>query len=160
MGSYKTRFVMDKDFDDNVYRASNKTNSSLHPLYDHVRQVTDNIAKLTKRAIGGEYNRAEAEAKSIKNTKWDSHYGGHGRKGWLAAKAKAFALRTAYSATFPTMGYDGKEIYGRVVINRRGSSSLEYGGTDPVAELGKGTGEYLEHPPYAFLRRSMGGSIG
>lgn len=157
MPQYKVRFDFDKDFEDNIYRASNKTNSSLHPLYDQVRQVTDDIAKRARRLIGGEYNRAETEAKAIKNTEWDSHYGGHGRKGWLAAKARAFALRTAISATNPTMGYDGQEIYGRVEINRRGSYTLEFGGPDPVAEMGKGSGEFLEHPPYAFLRRAMFG---
>lgn len=151
----KVRFEIDRRFDDNVYRASNKSNSSLHPLYDQVRSTTDEIAKRAKRLIGGEYNRAEAEAKSIKNSEWESNYGGHGRKGWLAAKAKAFALRTAASSTAPTMGYDGTEIYGRVEINRKGSSSLEFGGTDPVAEMGKGSGEFVEHPPYAFLRRAM-----
>lgn len=155
MASYKVRFVFDKDFDDNIYRASNKSNSSLHNLYDEVRSKTDSIAKVAKRLIGGEYNRAEAEAKAIKNSEWNSDYGGHGRKGWLEAKARAFALRTAASTVAPTMEYDGKEIFGRVEINRRGSSSLEFGGTDPVAELGKGSGEFLRHPPYAFLRRAM-----
>lgn len=159
MATYKTRFVFDKDLDDNIYRASNKSNSSLRPLYDKVRSVTDDIAKTAKRLIGGEYNRAEAEAKAIKNTEWDSNYGGHGRKGWLAAKARAFALRSAISATVPTMGYDGREIYGRVEINRRGSSSLEFGGPDPVAEMGKGSGEFVDHPPYAFLRRAMAGGM-
>lgn len=155
MARYKVRFEIDKRFDDNVYRASNKSNSSLHPLYDKVRSVTDEIAKAAKDLISGEYNRAEAEAKSIKNSEWNSNYGGHGRKGWLAAKAKAFALRSAASSTAPSMGYDGTEIYGRVEINRQGSSSLEFGGPDPVAEMGKGSGEFVEHPPYAFLRRAM-----
>lgn len=155
MATYRVRFEFDDRFDDNIYRASNKSNSSLHPLYDKVRSVTDDIAKATKRLIGGEYNRAEAEAKAIKNTDWDSNYGGHGRKGWLTAKARAFALRTAASSTVPTMGYDGKEIYGRVEINRRGSASLEFGGPDPVAEMGKGSGEFVNHPPYGFLRRAM-----
>jgi hypothetical protein len=151
----KVRFEIDKRFDDNVYRASNKSNSSLHPLYDKVRSTTDDIAKAAKNLISGESNRAEAEAKSIRNSEWNSDYGGHGRKGWLAAKARSFALKSAAGATVPTMGYDGKEIYGRVEINRRGSSSLEFGGPDPVAEMGKGSGEFVEHPPYAFLRRAM-----
>lgn len=154
--AYRVNFRFDVDFDDNVYRASNKTNSSLHPLYDQVRSYTDEVARKAKVRIGAEYGKAEALAKSIKNTEWDSHYGGHERSGWLQAKAKAYALRVSFSATHPTMGYDGKEIYGRVEINRRGSSSLEYGGSDPIAEVGKGTGVYLEHPPYAFLRNALG----
>lgn len=149
------RFNWDKDFDDNVYRASNKTNSSLHPLYDHVRSTTDDYAAKAVRMISNEAGSAERDAQAIKNTGWSSNFGGHGRKGWLSAKAKAFALKSALSATHPMMGYDGREIYGRVIINRRGSMSLEFGGPDPVAEIGKGSGEFLEHPPYAFLRRAM-----
>lgn len=152
---YEVRFEFDRRFDDNVYRASNKSNSSLHNLYDEVRSVTDKIASKARILIKQELGPAEADATAIKNTKWNSDYGGRGRKGWLAAKAKVFALKSAGATTHPSMGYDGKEIYGRVEINRRGSSSLEFGGTDPVAELGKGSGEHLSHPAYHFLRRSM-----
>jgi hypothetical protein len=150
-------FRFDPMFEDNIYRASNKTNSSLHNLYDEVRSVTDKIARKAKGLIEAELKVAEADARGIKNSEWNSDYGGRGRKGWLAAKAKVFALKSAGATTFPTMGYDGREIYGRVEIRRQGSSSLEFGGTDPVAELGRGTGEYLNHPVYAFLRRAMGG---
>lgn len=155
MASYRVRFVFDPRFDDNIYKASNKTNSSLHPLFDEVRSVTDDIAKKAKRMIKAELDSKEGEVQTIKHSKWDSHFGGVGRRGWLMAKAVAFALKSAHAATVPTMGYDGKEIYGRVLINRTGSSSLEFGGPDPVAELGKGTGEFADHPAYAFLRRAM-----
>lgn len=148
------RFNFDKDFDDNIYRASNKTNSSLHPLYDAVRTKTDDIATKARGLVAGEAKTAEALVKDIKDSPWDSHYGGVGRHGWLVAKATSFALKSAGASIAPTMGYDGKEIYGRVLMNRRGSSSVEFGGTDPVAEIGKGTGEYVVHPPYGFLRRA------
>ncbi|MET0463748.1 MAG: hypothetical protein ABW007_11365 [Chitinophagaceae bacterium] len=149
------RFNFDKDFDDNVYRASNKTNSSLKPLYNQVRSKTDEIAEIAKTSIKREAGSAESDVDSIKNSKWESNYGGKGRHGWLAAKAKAFALKSAAQSVAPSMGYDGREIYGRVSINRRGSDTLEFGGPDPVAELGKGSGEYLVHPPYSFLRNAM-----
>lgn len=149
------RFNFDKDFDNNVYRASNKSNSSLHPIYGQVRDLTDSIASKAKGAIQREAGSAESDVDSIKNTKWDSNFGGRGRKGWLHAKAKAFALKSAAQSVAPTMGYDGREIYGRVTINRRGSNTLEFGGPDPVAEIGRGTGEYVEHPPYSFLRNAM-----
>lgn len=147
----RVRFDFDKDFDNNVYRASNKSNSSLRPLYDQVRQITDRIADHAKSAIEMEYQTAEADASG----KRENATHGEGRTQFLRAKAKSFALRSAANSTVPTMGFDGKEIFGRVLINRKGSYSLEYGGPDPVAEIGKGTGEYLVHPAYAFLRRAM-----
>lgn len=148
------QFKFDKDFDDNVYRASNKSNSSLRPLYDQVREKTDSIASIAQASIRDAAGAAETEVDSIKHSKWESNYGGKGRHGWLYAKAKSFALKSAASSVAPTMGYDGREIYGRVLINRRGSVSLEFGGPDPVAEIGRGTGEYVEHPPYSFLRNA------
>lgn len=150
-----TRFDWDAQFDNNVYRASNKTNSSLHPLYDEVRSTTDRIAAVAKLAITKEAGGAEQEVDTIKNSKWNSNFGGKGREGWLAAKAKAFALKSAAQSVAPSMGFDGKEIYGRVAINRRGSYSLEFGGPDPVAEMGKGSGKFVEHPAYSFLRNAM-----
>lgn len=147
----KVRFKFDPDFDDNVYKASNKSNSSLRPLFDQVRQITDRIAENAKSSIETEYAAAEADASG----KRENATHGDGKTQFLRAKAKAFALRSAANSTVPTMGYDGKEIFGRVLINRKGSFALEYGGPDPVAEIGKGTGEYLVHPTYAFLRRAM-----
>lgn len=147
------RFEFDPQFRDNVYRASNKTGSSLRPLYDLVRKITDDISRKAKARIQVEWYNAEAVAQNVETK---TH--GEGRNQFLQAKALSFSLRSALGATWPTMGFDGKEIYGRVSINRRGSSSLEYGGTDPVAEIGKGTGNYVQHPAYAFLRNSMRGN--
>lgn len=147
----RVTFEWDPQFDENVYRASNKQGSSLRGLYDMVRRVTDSIAKDAKRSMTGEWIRAEAEAQGLR----DSRTHGDKQKDWLYAKANSFALRSALQSTVPTMGFDGHEIYGMVSINRRGSMSLEFGGPDPVAEVGKGTGIYVNHPPYAFLRRAM-----
>lgn len=145
-------FEFDPMFDDNVYRASNKTRSSLRPLYDHVRSVTDRIARDAKRSAVGEWIRAEAEAQALR----DNRKFGSQQDDWLYAKARSFALRSAFNTINPTMGYDGKEIYGRVTINRRGSAMVEFGGPDPVAEVGRDTGKYVIHPPYSFLRNAMG----
>lgn len=143
-------FEFDKDFDTNVYHASNKTRSSLSPLYNQVRRTTDNIAKEAKDAIEKQWKYAEAEKEGTKHLKFDKNH----NNPYLYAKAKEFALRSAYNTIRPTMGVD-KEIYGRVSINRTGSTALEYGGIDVKAEMGRGTGNYLVHPVYAFLRNAM-----
>lgn len=148
----RVRFEFDPDFRDNVYRASNKTGSSLRPLYDLVRKTTDKIARTAKLRIQNEWYNAEAVAQNIDNKAY-----GADKQEFLYYKALSFALRSAMNSTYPTMGYDGNEIYGRVTINRRGSTSLEYGGVDPVAEVGKGTGEHVSHPAYAFLRNALRG---
>jgi hypothetical protein len=146
------KFEFDPEFDQNVYRASNKSRSSLRPLYDLVRKVTDEVAKNAKSEMLSEWIGASAELKGAnKFTK-----GGD----FQTVKARAFALKSAHDSTFPTMGFDGREIYGRVTINRKGSQAIEFGGADIVAEIGKGTGNYLTHPAYAFLRRALDKSGG
>lgn len=145
----RVEFEFDPDFDKNVYHASNKTRSSLAPLYNLVRKQTDEIAKRAKSILQLEAALAEQEAHSNRNKRF-----GNEREGFLVQKARAFALTSAYNSLSATMGTD-IEIYGRVAINRKGSGTLEFGGADLVAEIGKGTGNYLQHPAYAFLRRAM-----
>lgn len=147
----KVEFEFDPEFDDNVYRASNKTRSSLRGLYDMVRSKTDEIAADAKLRIESEQALAEQGIKAVLK----EVYQGGDKAPFLEKKARSFALRAAANSLVPIMGFDGKEIYGRVIINRKGSISIEMGGADPVAEIGKSTGEYIVHPPYAFLRRSM-----
>lgn len=148
----RVTFTFDPNFKDNIYRASNKQGSSLRPLYDKVRAVTDGIAKSAKGSMLGEWIRAESEAQALR----DERTHGDRKNDWLHAKAKSFALRSAYQSVVPTMGFDGREIYGRVTINRRGSAMIEFGGPDPVAEIGRDSGQYVNHPPYAFLRNALG----
>lgn len=148
----RVKFEFDPEFDDNVYRASNKSRSSLRPLYDQVRSVTDSIARDAKRAMIGEWVRAEAEATGLRNNR---KFGSQ-QDDFRYAKARSFALRSAFNTITPTMEYDGKEIFGMVSINRRGSAMVEFGGPDPVAEVGRDTGKHVIHPPYAFLRNAMG----
>lgn len=147
----KAKFEFYPDFDDNVHRASNKSKSSLRPLYDKVRNVTDDIYVTARESIAREAGRTEALVQAVKS----SRFSNHGKKNFNYFKATAFALRSARDSIAASMGFDGKEIYGRVAIYRKHSSALEFGGTDPVAEIGKGTGEYVTHPPYAFLRKAM-----
>ena len=148
-----TRFEFDPEFDDNVYRASNKSGSSLKPLYDKVRAETDNAYVKTRELIAREAGRAESEVQAAKARRFSKS----GKHSFNYAKAKAFALKSARTSVAPSMGFDGKEIYGRVAIYRRNSDSLEFGGTDPVVEIGRGTGEYIVHPAYSFLRRALDG---
>ena len=105
------KFVFDPDFDDNVRKASNKSGSSLRPLFDRVRKITDEIARSAKLSIDLESRVAEADILTARGD-----YSRSGRKSFLNAKAKAFALRSAANSCVPTMGYDGHEIFGRVII--------------------------------------------
>jgi hypothetical protein len=147
----RVEFEWDPEFDENVYKASNKSGSSLRPLIDTVRNVTDQIYLHAREALAREAGKAEGEVQGAKNRRFSAS----GKETFAYAKAKAAALRSGRNSVFPTMEYDGKEIYGRVAIYRRSSSALEFGGIDPVGEIGKGTGRYVEHPPYAFLRRAI-----
>lgn len=149
----RINFEFDPDFDDNIMRASHKSKSSLRPLFDTVRSVTDQIYFDARSRLESEANRAEAEVQAAK----PSRFKPDGKIAFDYAKAKSFALKSAASTIGPTMNYDGEEIFGRVTINRKNSASVEFGGLDPTAEIGKGTGQYVEHPPYAFLRRAMDG---
>jgi hypothetical protein len=146
----KVVFEFDPDFDDNVYHASNKSRSSLAPLFNVVRKVTDEIAKEAKGSIQREWYQAENETTSNRKDRFDKNH----NSAFLAAKAKSAALKSAYNTVAPIMGVDS-EIYGRVLINRTGSSALEFGGVDTQFEIGRGTGNYLVHPAYAFLRTAM-----
>ena len=144
-------FEFDPQFDENIYKASNKSGSSLRPLFDTVRSVTDSIYQTAYELVAREAGRAENEVQQAKSKRFSRT----GKDSFNTAKARAFALKSAKRSIFPSMEYDGKEIYGQVAIYRKGSASLEFGGVDTTAEIGKGTGVYVEHPPYAFLRRAM-----
>lgn len=150
----RVEFVFDPEFDDNIYKASNKSRSSLRPLFDEVRRVTDTIYFDAKSRADAEAARAEADVQAAKPNRFKPE----GKRVFDEAKARSFALKSAANTMAPTMEFDGKEIFGRISINRKNSDSVEYGGTDPVAEIGRGTGEYVVHPPYAFLRRAMDGA--
>lgn len=145
----RVEFHFDPDFDNNVYHASNKTKSSLAPLFNLVRKKTDEIAKNAKTIIELEAALAEQQAHANRNKRF-----GNEKNTFLEQKAKAFALKSALNSLSASMGTD-IEIYGRVAINRKGSGTLEFGGPDIVAEIGKGTGNYLVHPAYHFLQRAM-----
>lgn len=145
----RVKFEFYPTFDDDIRNASNKSRSSLRPLFDKVRSVTDEIYFHAKDMIDSEAGRAEAAVEAVKPIRFTEA----GKIAFQTNKARAAALKTAANSVKPTMGSDG-EIFGRVAIFRRSSVSLEFGGIDPVAEIGKGTGEYVEHPPYAFLRRA------
>lgn len=142
------------EFDEDIHQASNKSRSSLRPLFDKVRSVTDEIYFDAKSKMDSEANRAEADVQAAKPNRFKPE----GKRAFNEAKARAFALKSASQTVAPTMNYDGKEISGRVAIYRKNSASVEFGGIDPVAEIGKDTGEYVTHPPYAFLRRAMDGA--
>lgn len=145
-----TKFEFYPTFDEDIKSASYKSRSSLRPLFDKVRDVTDQIYFNARADMENEASRAEQDVEVTRPIR----YTNAGEIAFKTAKARAFALKTGANSVKPTMGYDG-EIFGRVAIFRKQSASLEFGGTDPVAEIGKGTGEYVSHPPYAFLRRAM-----
>lgn len=146
----RVTFEFDSDFDTNLYHASNKTRSSLAPLFNIVRKKTDEISKAAKEAMQREWYFAEAAAQKSRGTRFDKNH----NSSFLEAKARAFALKSGFQSIAPTMGVDS-QIFGRVTINRTGSTALEYGGIDVKAEIGRGTGNYVVHPAYAFLRNAM-----
>lgn len=148
----RIQFEFYPTFDDDIKSASNKSKSSLRPLFDQVREVTDQIYFKARDLMESEAGRAESEVQAAKPDRFKTT----GKIAFNTAKARAAALKTAANSVKPTMDYDG-EIFGRVAIFRKQSASIEFGGIDPVAEIGKGTGQYVEHPPYAFLRRAMDG---
>jgi hypothetical protein len=145
-----TKFEFYPTFDDDIRNASNKTRSSLRPLFDKVRSVTDEIYFNARDLLAGEAAQAEAAVDAVSPIK----YTNAGKMAFREAKARAFALKSAANSVKPTMDSDG-EIFGRVAIFRKNSYAVEFGGVDSVAEIGKGTGRYVEHPPYAPLRRAM-----
>lgn len=144
------KFEFYPTFDEDIKSASYKSRSSLRPLFDKVREVTDQIYFHAKDMMDSEAGRAEADVAVTKPIRFT----GAGSIAFKTAKARSFALKSAANSVKPTMDYDG-EIFGRVAIFRKNSYAVEFGGTDSVAEIGKGTGQYVEHPPYAFLRRAM-----
>ena len=146
----RVTFEFDDDFDTNLYHASNKTRSSLAPLFNIVRSKTDEISKAAKEAMQREWYNAESDAQKSRGTRFDKNH----NSSFLEAKARAFALKSVFQSIAPTMGVDS-QIFGRVTINRTGSTALEYGGIDVKAEIGRGTGNYVVHPAYAFLRNAM-----
>lgn len=147
-----TNFEFYPTFDDDIKSASNKSNSSLRPLFDTVREVTDQIYFRARDDMNAEAGRAEEAVAVTKPLRFSNT----GKLAFQTAKARAFALKSAANSVKPVMDYDG-EIFGRVAIFRKDSYAVEFGGLDSVAEIGKGTGQYVEHPPYAFLRRAMDG---
>jgi hypothetical protein len=147
----RIEFEFDPDFDENVYRASRKSGSSLRGLYDYVRGQTNEVFVKARESVAREAGRTEGQLQSIRSRRFSNS----GKKEFNYLKAQASSLRTARNSMHPVMGFDGTEIYGRVAIFRKNSDSVEYGGIDPTAEVGKGTGVYVEHPPYAFLRKAL-----
>lgn len=148
------KFVVDPHFTENLYRASNRSRSSLRPLYDQVRSITDRVAGIAKEDLQMLADTASSEVGPAKK-KLKVNPPTDLITDFRRAKARAFALKTAANSLVPIMGYDGNSIYGRVLINRRGSASIEYGGVDPVAEIGKQTGQFVVHPAYAVLRNAL-----
>lgn len=146
MGNVKFEFY--PTFHDDVVHASYKSRSSLRGLYDKVREVTDDIRDNTIANLEVLYEEAESQAQSGDKTHGES------RSRFLRAKAKAFTFRSTRDTTIAIMGVD-KEIFGRVIMNRIDSWAIEFGGSDRKAEVGKGTGDFIIHPPYAVLRRAM-----
>lgn len=145
----KARFEFYPTFEPDIYRASYKSRSSIRNLYDTVRSVTDNIRDGAIEILEGLYEESESQAQSGNKTHGES------LKRFLRAKAKSFTFRTTRDLTIAVMGFDGKEIYGRVIMDRTDSWAIEFGGVDRKAEAGKGTGDYIVHPPYGVLRRAM-----
>lgn len=147
----KRGFRFDKSFDRHLRFPNERT--SLKPVGDKVREVSDDIRDAALRLINAEYARARSVTLAIREGSYDANAGRPGQ-GYLTAEAKEFALKSAADTTVAYMTGDTSGLKGRVAINRTGSATLEYGGEDPAARLGN-TGQRVTHPAYAFLRRAM-----
>lgn len=127
--------------------------SSLNPLGNQVRQVTDEISK---RVIGlarneaGRFSGTADDVRGIirKNDRQE-------RLRYFRNKAMAYSLKKYVELVKPIMVHDGKENYGAVVAYHAAADKIEFGGKDEQIELGK-TGERLTYPAFAFLRRGLG----
>lgn len=148
----KSRFVLDKSFGRHLNHPTQKT--SLRPLGDTLRQVSDDVAESAKGMILQQYLAAQAKTQAIKSGQLDANDSRPGQ-GYLRAKAEEFALKSALDSTIAYMTGDGTSMVGRVTINRTGATSLEFGGEDSGVVLGQGSKERPNHPAYAFLRRAL-----
>lgn len=147
----KSSFRLAKSFDRHLNHPRKGT--SLHPLGDALRQVSDGVAETARDLISGELARKTALVLAIRNG-FDANGPREGH-GLTRALAEQFALKSALDTTVPYMTGNGTSMIGRVIINRTGSSSLEYGGEDSGVVLGRGSNERPNHPAYAFLRRAL-----
>lgn len=148
----RARYVENKSFDRHLRHPTKRT--SLRNLGDKLRQVSDDIAERARDEMRREQARWEARTEAIKRGELDANAAKPGQ-GYLRAKATTFALKTAADNTAAFMGQKDGQMTAFVVINRQGSALLEYGGSD-VSSAGKiyKSGEYVQHPAYAFLRRA------
>lgn len=128
--------------------------SSLNPLGNAVREETDKIAARVKAAAQHELGRfsgtrEDAKAISKKNRSERLRY--------FRNKAMAYSLQKYVETVRPIMVQAGDENYGAVVAYHAAADRIEFGGKDDKIELGK-TGERLDYPAFAFMRRGLAGS--
>jgi hypothetical protein len=145
----KTRFKFSPTFDKNWNHPRKGT--SISGIGDAMRDVSDRIKDETKSLISRERALKESEVEAIKHGGLDRNAGARG-SGYSRAKAEAFALKTAEQNVFAIM-LGGEQMHAQVIMNRTGSASLEYGGTDSTEKIYE-SDQYVHHPAYAFLRRA------
>lgn len=144
----KSSFKLDKRFGEHLENP--KPKDSLRPLGDAVRATANNIRDNTISSIESARRRKASEVQAIKNG-YDANGPRQGH-GYLRVKAEEFALKSTGDNTHAVMDTPGRA---RVIMDRTGSVSLEYGGLDTGVVLGRGSSEHPNHPAYAFLRRAL-----
>lgn len=128
--------------------------SSLNPLGDVVRETTNKIGARVKAIAEGEAQHAAAEAEA---TKVYQHSNLQDQKlRYFRAKAMSFSLKNYARMVRFYMVRAGDANYGMVAATHAAADKIEFGGKDHKIQLGK-TGEYLEYPAFAFLRRGVSG---
>lgn len=128
--------------------------SSLNPLGDLVRTITDEIGHRAKRIVETETAVYEAERDSSKGLLKKEYKTQKMR--YYRAKAMAYSLKIYGQTIRMTMEKDGDQNYGMVASYHARGDRIEFGGTDDKIELGK-TGIKLDYPAFGFLRRAVNG---
>lgn len=129
-------------------------NSSLNPLGDLVRQVTDEIGNRARNAALAEAARWEGQRDTTKGLLKSQFQNEKMR--YFRAKAMAYSLKRYASTLRFTMEKSGDQNYGMVGSYHARGDRIEFGGSDNKMELGK-TGVKLEYPAFGFLRRAVRG---
>lgn len=130
--------------------------SSLNPLGDAVREATDEIGLRARQHAEVEAARWKDSAKTTKGLLKKSFR--QEKLRYFRAKAMAYSLDLYVKTLRFTMERGEAEgNYGTVTSYHAAGDRIEFGGVDSKVELGKKTGQFLDYPAYAFLRRALNG---
>jgi hypothetical protein len=127
--------------------------SSLNPLGDMVREKTDEIGKRARALAEQEAARWKAQRDTTRGLLKNDFQ--REKLRYFRARAMAMSL-DLYVKTLRFTMESGEEVFGTVTAMHGAGDLIEFGGTDRRFKLGN-TGQYLDYPAFAFLRRALNG---